>query len=471
MNFLFNDHKLVFIHLTKNAGSSVRAAFSGPHTGPVPGEIPDEWKHLPSFTVIRNPFDRFLSAVNMFRFGTENVGSDDYYSKPRIPDLTPSSALDILENREIPFDRSARYTEANLKHHLWPQTDPFNCIQFAKVKLRQENLEKEFAEFVSHLGLKVTLPTVRSAKATRPIFRKNDLSPSEVSRIRHIFKDDFMLLGYLDEPSTGYGSDEKLSKELFLDSERSIRNEWPQYFQISFVESQGANLPDPKCNLDGFANSLIYGKQTKVWAGRSKNIIEHFRQLEPEFGGKKRISHLLACVIVALRRDPSSATANALFQRITDDFGQMIAEDMNSRWLTSVCDTFVDVAQNDLERTLGLTGTLFANTMKLVETKIKAFHPKRPWPPSERTGSPATLYDGVIPFWIEGGDAIDNLFGRIERSLKVKSPAAPFVQEIINRAIENDTALSKMMSFAGNKNPPLADRGKIAKLKNILDTL
>ncbi|MDN3713087.1 sulfotransferase family 2 domain-containing protein [Paracoccus cavernae] len=216
MNFLFNDHKIVFIHLTKNAGSSVRSAFSGPHTGPVAGEVPEEWQHLPSFTVIRNPFDRFLSAVNMFRFGTENVDSDDYYSKPRIPDLTPSIALDILENRTIPFDRSVRYAEANLKHHLWPQTAPFNCIQFAKVKLRQENLEEEFDAYVSQLGIKVTLPTVRSAKATRPIFRKNDLSPSEVSRIRHIFKDDFDLLGYLDEPSAGYGFDEKDQKNCFL---------------------------------------------------------------------------------------------------------------------------------------------------------------------------------------------------------------------------------------------------------------
>ncbi|MDN3713086.1 hypothetical protein QWZ10_17460 [Paracoccus cavernae] len=176
-------------------------------------------------------------------------------------------------------------------------------------------------------------------------------------------------------------------------------------------------------------------------------------------------------MIVALRRDPSSSTANTLFHRITENFGQTIAEDMNSRWLTSVCDTFVDIATNDLDRTLGLTGTLFANTIKLVETKIKAFHPKRPWPPKERTGSPTTLYDGVIPFWIEGGDAIDNLFGRVERSLKVKSPAAPFVQELINRAIENDTALGSMMSFAGNKNPPLADKAKIALLRKTLDTL
>ena len=96
MNFFYPEHNVVFIHIPKNAGSSMHAALGGKKEGPIGGRLPKEWSNCPCFTIVRNPFTRFLSGLNMFRMGAVALNNDDFYSQPRLPDLTAAQAMDIL---------------------------------------------------------------------------------------------------------------------------------------------------------------------------------------------------------------------------------------------------------------------------------------------------------------------------------------------------------------------------------------
>lgn len=375
MNFLFPEHGMVFIHIPKNAGTSIRAAFAGPTIGPVGGKIPQEWKKYPSFTVIRHPTDRFLSAVNMFRAGARNIAGNDHYREARLPDLTPNQALDVLEDTSIGYDRSVREPLHNLKHHLWPQTDPFNCLDLAEHLLRYETLEDDFRALCARQGLELTLPFMRQTSDVDGNLTVDDLTVDEHKRIAVLFRQDFEKLGYDPEDLDMCRVQPFGSRRVGTAVENQLTDLWPAYFapREQAGQSISSSLPSPDVDLAILAEAVVPGIPEKGWTQRKRDLRDHFQHLEPEFAGKPRICHLLACTIVVLRRDAQNPVATRLFRRIVREHAE-IATHLNSRWLTSVCDTLVDVADNDLDRVLGLTGTLFSNSMKLIETEIRLFY-------------------------------------------------------------------------------------------------
>ncbi|WP_167620247.1 sulfotransferase family 2 domain-containing protein [Paracoccus ravus] len=470
MNFLFPDRGVVFIHIPKNAGTSIRTALGKRSVGPVAGAIPEDWIGLPSLAVIRHPTDRFLSAVNMFRCGARAIASSDHYHEARLPGLTVSQALDALEDPTIGFDRSFRHPLHNLKHHMWPQTDAFNCLALARHILRFENLEEDFERFCAAQGIDAELPFTRHTTMREGSLTADDLTAAELDRIATFFRADFDQLGY--QPDDFSWSDARpIKSQKDLDAEEVLAELWPSYFENAAAsDAQLSVLPSSEVNLELFATSVIPGRTAKGWNHRRKDLLDHFRHLEPEFAGKPRLCHLLACTIVVLRRDEENAAARRLFNRIVREHSA-IATHLNSRWLTSVCDTLVDVGETDLDRVLGMTGSLFSNSMKLIETEIRLFYPPRPWPPKKIIRRGGALYDGMITFWIERGDAIENLLDRVEKALSVEADAAFFVREIINRVISNDTALSRIMALAGQAPLSVIRKDRLERLRKSLADL
>ena len=67
------------------------------------------------------------------------------------------------------------------------------------------------------------------------------------------------------------------------------------------------------------------------------------------------------------------------------------------------------------------------------------FYPPRAWPPEAALRRVGPMYDGVIGYWVGHGDMIENLIDRVERTLQVGSPAAPFLREVLERWEEERT--------------------------------
>ncbi|MFI0397118.1 hypothetical protein [Paracoccus jiaweipingae] len=257
---------------------------------------------------------------------------------------------------------------------------------------------------------------------------------------------------------------------------------WPAYFSAPAPaagsrESRqpgpdaSAALPQADVDLSVFARDIIPGDPAPTWAGRTRNLISHFRALEPEFAARPRLGHLLACTIVVLRRDPQQPQAQALFHRITAEHGADAAQGINLRWLASVCDTLMDIGTTPEDRALAMTGSVTANLVKLAETERRVFAPRIPWPPqaSFRQGGP--LFDGMISYWIGKGEMIDNLLNRIERVTTTDSPAAPFVIEVFNRLFENDTTLSRLYGLQGRNAPGRAPRDETGLIEQAIAAL
>lgn len=457
-NFLYPKRRLIFIHIHKAAGSSIRKAL-GKRADRAGGYIPAHWPAFRRFAVVRNPITRFISTINMFRFGREDF--DDFFATGHFPDLTPGDALDLLEDAEIPFDRRVRHPITSLKHHLLPQTHPYNCLQHAQVVLRFENLDAEFAAFCGGKGVEITLAKLGASRKPPGALSESDLTKRDLERLWKAYRADFEQLSY--------PVPEGLDPNALIEADESP-DPWPtlRYHLTGKVINPQDRLPDLECALQPFMDALVTADPGGSWAGRKPDLTEHFLHLEPEFHGRPRLAHLLACVIVVLRRDPADMAALRLFGRIVSEFGQDLPSHLNLRWLTSVCDTFMDVSEDRTDQATALAGSLLANTIKIAETERRLFHPPQPDVPLYRFSRGGALFDGVITFWVGKGDMTTNLLSRAAATLDQGGRAAPFTAEIIARTLEERTVWQRMMKLHGTTGPEMAPPEMIEALRKQL---
>ncbi|MEM7616205.1 MAG: hypothetical protein AAF245_14220, partial [Pseudomonadota bacterium] len=394
---------------------------------------PADWPDVPRFAVVRAPKARFLSAVRMFKFGVAEP--DDFYHTPALPDLTLSQALDILEDPAVPYDRTYRTPLANLKHHLLPQTHPFQCLDAATDILRFEHLAEDFAAFATQIGLRQTLPHVRKGSSRQDAL---SFTPEEEARFHALFADDYRLLGY-DEAETQVrpiGS--------FPARPATLPDLWPAIFsdrKIS-IEEGAAALPAVDVPLPLFTRTPLPGPPGQTWAGRKPDLPQHFKALAGEFRGSSYLAYLVACTMVVVRRAKDDTTrdhALALFQRCLDERHETLWPALNLRWLTSVADTLVDHGTTPQVRALAGAATLLANTAKLAETERAFYHPAPTWPPRHRFRNRTALFDGVITYGTKRGDMIGNLGARVEDLAALDPVAGALLREVFRRIQTEDT--------------------------------
>lgn len=454
-NFILWNPRVVFVHLPKTGGTSLRKALGGTIEQRFFGHIPSDYAGLPRFAIIREPKDRFMSAFRMFKYG--NRLEDDYYSQPRWPDLTISKALDVIEDPWVGFDRSQRSLAWNFKHHVIPQTHPFNCLAQAEEILRFENLQADFKRLCSSLGLSARLPNLRGSRgehAAEDVWR-----PEDETRFNRLFETDYQVLGYADPSQQAESEACPYEGSPSLAEDKTVFGMWSAYFSDRKIDARHAPqaLPDADCPLEPFADEIIPGRPGKTWAGRAKDLIDHFHQLQPEFSGASRLAHLLACTIVVLRRDPTCAPALKLFWRILDEQLDVIQSDLSLRWLVAISDTIADIGRNPAERTTAMNASILANTCKLYESELSVFYPKRPWPPKARVAAGGELFDGMLTYWTEKGDLIDNMFARSADIATLSPTAGKVLMEVIERVRKGPTVYRRFDRIFGQPAVPLLD--------------
>jgi hypothetical protein len=195
--------RLAFIHIPKAAGSSIERYFTdlgwkmtfwrvctNPHS---PSEqhftyskLQDRVQDLddiPSFCVVRDPFQRIVSEWRWQRDWMKN---------------TMLSFSDFVRR----VDMSLRVSKTYWDNHWRPQSD-FVSDKINQV-IRMENLKSEFGAFLEMHGLDsaIELPQInRSKKSARSRLRSNP-TPETIERITRIYRDDFENFGYsLEEGS------------------------------------------------------------------------------------------------------------------------------------------------------------------------------------------------------------------------------------------------------------------------------
>ena len=193
-----NELRCIFIHIPKVAGTSIKQALdlSGqghPFWEYFAQNYPEQWKTYRKFTVIRNPWDRVVSAFcyaqmeESYWHGTDTWLHPDY---ELLKNCKFSEFCHILLNQR---DR--------LKHESWyPQCRWIATKKDGRVVsvvndiLRYESLDADFAQLADLLGAKVRkLPHVN--KTDRMAYRKyyNTKTRKIISRV---YRADIELFGY-----------------------------------------------------------------------------------------------------------------------------------------------------------------------------------------------------------------------------------------------------------------------------------
>lgn len=192
-----NRHRVIFIHVPKAAGTSVRVALGEPETGRrhLPWWVykeanPRKFRAYFKFAFVRDPLDRVLSGYNYLRAGGNGVED--------------RAIAEFLE----PYDTFESFVEAclvkgSMIHHpvfrpqSWFLSDWRGNLQVDFLG-RFESLDQDFASVASRLGLLGPLPvTNRSAKVGAASAR--EVSPHVRQLVARVYAEDYRLFGYEPE--------------------------------------------------------------------------------------------------------------------------------------------------------------------------------------------------------------------------------------------------------------------------------
>jgi len=194
-----HEHKCIFVHIPKAAGTSVKMALNLPGRGHPPWQyftenFPEEWNSYIKFTVVRNPWDRVVSAYcyakmeNSFWHSNAAGLHPDYNF---LKDKTFAQCCTALAE-----DRASLTHESWHPQYLWVSKVDASRKPLCMVDrvLRCESLGKDFSALCTILGAgPVTLPHINTSERK---FYKKYYSARTRKLIARLYAADIQLFAY-----------------------------------------------------------------------------------------------------------------------------------------------------------------------------------------------------------------------------------------------------------------------------------
>lgn len=186
--------KIVFIHINKCGGSSVKRTISKLENIYIPNNdelinysLTDEWHQSIKFTIIRNPYDRILSLYGMLKRDNKN------YTLNEVINIITDDTIDYkTDNNKLPSGKEY------VKRHGLRLTHPHYSIYkngqiIIDYIFKLENIEKDWLKIQNIIKTNVNLQHVNKSniKKDYSIFTKDQLN-----KINSYFKDDFEVFNY-----------------------------------------------------------------------------------------------------------------------------------------------------------------------------------------------------------------------------------------------------------------------------------
>jgi len=195
-NNLNLKHKCIFIHVPKVAGSSIEKALWGTK-GMIGHATAIDYKAVDhelfdiyfTFAIVRDPFDRFVSAYEYLKRGGRNKFDKAWADKhincyPTFSDFVESLNDSAIRNNVLSW------------MHFKPQYK-FVCDESKKVIVdfvgRYECLDKDFHYITKQLNIDVELPHENAVNREKPDLYFNKVTKETIYRI---YKEDFELFNY-----------------------------------------------------------------------------------------------------------------------------------------------------------------------------------------------------------------------------------------------------------------------------------
>ena len=199
-------------------------------------------------------------------------------------------------------------------------------------------------------------------------------------------------------------------------------------------------------NIYKLKETIIEGKDINFTHGSDVSITKHIENLKEEFVGQSSLCHYHASLIVLIRREVDLKTNVNLFEDLWKNHENFLLDKLNTRWLVSASDTFLDHSSNATERACALAISTLINTVKLCETE-KLIRPSSSIDLNYLESlnlhdNRVALWDGTSAFAVGTDDTLRNLRWRIDEFVSKYGDGLltpKILKKVFMRLQENET--------------------------------
>ena len=192
----FLDTRTLFVHIPKTAGIAIGHGVYGRHTGnhTTIAEYQmafsrQEFTAMFTFTFVRNPWDRLLSAYQFMKKGGRNEG-DRQWSADHLASFTNFEAFVLGWVNPENVLKGIHFTP---QHHFL--TNPGSDRIMVDFVGRFENLQADWDALQTKVKVTSTLEPVNVNRSADDDHRQH-YTPKMVERVRQVYAKDIALFGY-----------------------------------------------------------------------------------------------------------------------------------------------------------------------------------------------------------------------------------------------------------------------------------
>jgi hypothetical protein len=174
----------------------------------------------------------------------------------------------------------------------------------------------------------------------------------------------------------------------------------------------------------------------------------------------------IKAMITRLRREKNAGYLWNEFRQFIEENLTEVCQSLDTRWLVSVCDTYVDYADGITSRNAMLVVQM-VNMEKLWATYLLMYdvdeNPKKI--SALRKNKVIPLWDGMYSFNINHGDMTNNLFARIGGLMKSTPVIEKIYREIVQRMKSHGSVLSQIDRYHRRLFEPYPRRSLVRSLR------
>jgi len=159
------------------------------------------------------------------------------------------------------------------------------------------------------------------------------------------------------------------------------------------------------------------------------------------FVGQPKLNYAHAASIIFIRRHLCLEAVLPFFLQIWQEAGQFLCQNLNTKWLISACDTYLDHGDSELDRSYALAGALLMKTIKLYESELIS---RNAFQTELSEIKKQELFDGYYTFSIFRGDLINNIEQRVASVTATGRPSQLILAELFARAQTRNTAYKRL---------------------------
>ena len=210
-----------------------------------------------------------------------------------------------------------------------------------------------------------------------------------------------------------------------------------------------------RADFDRMKHEVVDAECKSYTHGSENDLQAHLNNLRKEFHGATELEYYHAKLNVLLRRGFQAKESFRKFAELWENEYAFLIERLNTRWLISAVDSFIDHHPDPLTRAYAFSAVTLINTCKVYESERFACKtqtmPTDPKQIEMLQNERIPLFDGTSVFVIETDDTLRNMRWRLD-SLPEAPPTSLILKELFHRVNIHETAYKRMKEKHTRKN-------------------